>query len=62
MPTKKKSGAELLQQPTRPTSTSNQDTPIISDRTWSRAECRAMELALGGGFVVLAVLEVIFKW
>ena len=38
------------------------DAPIISDRTWSRAECRAMELALGGGFMVLAVLEVIFKW
>lgn len=41
---------------------STEDTPIIPERAWTRAECRAMELALGGGFLVLAVLEMIFKW
>lgn len=41
---------------------STEDAPIISDRTWTRAECRAIEIALGGGFAVLAVAEVIFRW
>lgn len=41
---------------------SPEDTQIIPDRTWTRTKCRAIELALGGGFVVLAVLEVVFQW
>lgn len=41
---------------------SHEDTAIIPDRPWTKAECRAMEIALGGGFMVLAVLEVIFGW
>jgi len=61
MATKTKAARNVCQR-NRANVHSHEDTPIISDRTWSRAECRAMELALGSGFVVLAVLEVIFKW
>ena len=43
-------------------STSQRDAHSIANRAWTRAECRAMEIALGGGFAVLAVLEVIFRW
>lgn len=38
------------------------DADSIAKRAWTRAECRAMEIALGGGFLALAILEVVFKW
>lgn len=43
-------------------STSQRDAHSIANRAWTRAECRAMEIALGGGFLALAVLEAIFGW
>ena len=39
----------------------NEDAVIVSP-AWTRAQCRAMELALGGGFIALAVLEAMFGW
>ena len=39
----------------------SKDTPIVHDG-WTRAQCRAMELALGGGFAALAALEAVFGW
>ena len=29
---------------------------------WTRAQCRAIEIGVGGGFVLLAALEVMFGW
>ena len=29
---------------------------------WTRAQCRAIEIGIGGGFVLLAALEVMFGW
>ena len=29
---------------------------------WTRAQCRAIEIGIGGGFVLLAALEVMFRW
>lgn len=43
-------------------STSHRDAHSIANRAWTRAECRAMEIALGGGFLALAALEAIFGW
>ena len=43
-------------------STSQRDAHSIANRAWTRAECRAMEIALGGGFLALAALEAIFRW
>ena len=41
---------------------SPEDTAIISDIAWTRAKCRAIEFSVGGGFLLLAIMEVIFKW
>ena len=40
---------------------SARDTAIVQ-HAWSRAQCRAMEIGIGGGFIVLAILEVMFRW
>ena len=37
------------------------DDPIVSE-DWTRPQCRAIELSLGGGFLVLFFLEAIFGW
>ena len=37
------------------------DTHILQ-QAWSSAQCRAIEIGLGGGFLVLAALEVVFGW
>lgn len=34
----------------------------ILQQTWNGAQCRAIEIGLGGGFLVLAALEVVFGW
>lgn len=34
----------------------------ILPQGWSSAQCRAIEIGLGGGFLVLAALEVVFGW
>lgn len=34
----------------------------ILQQAWSSAQCRAIEIGLGGGFLVLAALEVVFGW
>ena len=39
----------------------NRDTAIVQ-QPWTRAQCRAMEIGLGGGFIVLAILEAMFRW
>ena len=37
------------------------DTHILQ-QAWSSAQCRAIEIGLGGGFLILAVLEAMFGW
>lgn len=37
------------------------DTHIVQ-HVWSSAQSRAIEIGLGGGFLVLAALEVVFGW
>ena len=37
------------------------DTQMIPN-AWTRAQCRAIEISLGGGFLLLAILEVMFRW
>ena len=37
------------------------DTQIVQ-QAWSNAQCRAIEIGLGGGFLVLGALEVVFGW
>ena len=37
------------------------DNEIVS-KNWTRAQCRAIEIALGGGFLILAILQVMFRW
>jgi len=39
----------------------NRDTEIVQ-QAWTRTQCRAIEIALGGGFLVLLILEVMFRW
>ena len=34
----------------------------IVQQAWTHAQCRAIEIGLGGGFLVLAILEVMFRW
>lgn len=39
----------------------HRDTDIVANG-WTRAQCRAMAVAMGGGWLVLAALEVFFQW
>ena len=38
------------------------DNQIVQQQAWTRIQCRAIEIALGGGFLVLLILEVMFRW
>ena len=37
------------------------DSQMISN-AWTRAQCHAIEISLGGGFLLLAILAVMFRW
>ena len=40
----------------------SRDIEIVQQHPWTRIQCRAIEIALGGGFLVLLILEVMFRW
>ena len=43
-------------------SRSGQADAHIVQQSWTQAQCRAIEIGLGGGFLALTVLEVLFGW
>ena len=38
------------------------DNQIVQQQAWTRIQCRAIEISLGGGFLLLAILEAMFRW
>lgn len=62
MTEKKFDAAQRLLERRRRVSLSGPADTHILQQAWSNAQCRAIEIGLGGGFLVLAALEVVFGW
>lgn len=62
MTEKKFDAAQRLLERRQRVSRSGQADAHIVQQSWTQAQCRAIEIGLGGGFLVLAALEVLFGW